>query len=254
VVVARRRRWPGPAAAWAAYVAILLPVAGIAHNGPQIAADRYAYLACMPVALLPGAGAILAWRRLRARPAGPTLAGVGVALAAGVVALLGALTWMQTLVWHDSESLWLHALATSPSAIAHNNLAVLRTDQDRWDEVLAHSGEALRLRPTFAEPHAALGAALDRRGQSEEAIAHFREALRLKPRLPAAWNHWGVALGRQGRLQEAIELFQRAIELNPDYADAHHNIGVVLERAGRRAEAMEYYAMAQRLRQVMGGR
>jgi hypothetical protein len=27
-------------AAWAAYVAMLLPVAGLFHNGPQIAADR----------------------------------------------------------------------------------------------------------------------------------------------------------------------------------------------------------------------
>src|SRR6266852_1236065 len=42
--LALRRRWPWLLATWAAYLVMLLPVVGIAHNGPQIAADRYTYL------------------------------------------------------------------------------------------------------------------------------------------------------------------------------------------------------------------
>src|SRR2546428_259891 len=42
---ARRCRWPGLLAAWLAYVVILLPGLGVFQSGPQIAADRYTYLA-----------------------------------------------------------------------------------------------------------------------------------------------------------------------------------------------------------------
>ena len=41
--------------AFAIYTVILLPVIGIFHNGPQIAADRYTYLALLPWTILLGA-------------------------------------------------------------------------------------------------------------------------------------------------------------------------------------------------------
>ena len=242
------RRQPAFPAAWAAYLVILLPVVGIVHNGPQIAADRYTYLATLPWALLAGGGAVVLARRLGARPGGRARVGGLAALAAAVVLALGALAWRQTYVWRDSETLWRHALRVSPSAIAHNNVAVLRSNENRWEEVLAHAEAALRLKPAFAEPHAAAGAALDRLGRTPEAIAHFQEALRSNPRLPAAWNHWGVALGRRGELDEALTLFRRALELYPDYADAHHNMGVALERQGKLAEARAAYARARAIR------
>src|SRR5436853_897881 len=52
LALALLRRVPGLAATWLAYVIILLPVLGIFQNGPQIAADRYTYLACLGWALL----------------------------------------------------------------------------------------------------------------------------------------------------------------------------------------------------------
>src|SRR5947208_12704479 len=45
LVLALRRRVPGLPAAWLAYVVGLLPVLGIFQSGPQLAADRYTYLA-----------------------------------------------------------------------------------------------------------------------------------------------------------------------------------------------------------------
>src|SRR2546426_3935266 len=45
IVLALRRRVPGLPAAWLAYVVVLLPVLGLFQSGPQIAADRYTYLA-----------------------------------------------------------------------------------------------------------------------------------------------------------------------------------------------------------------
>src|SRR2546425_982714 len=54
-VLALRRRVPGLPAAWLAYIVILLPVLGIVQSGPQIAADRYTYLAGVGCGIFAGA-------------------------------------------------------------------------------------------------------------------------------------------------------------------------------------------------------
>ncbi len=62
IALALHRRVPGLSAAWSAYVVVLLPVLGIVQIGPQIAADRYTYLASLGWALLAGAGLGSCWR------------------------------------------------------------------------------------------------------------------------------------------------------------------------------------------------
>src|SRR2546427_3152128 len=63
IVLALRRRVPGLLAAWLAYIVVLSPVLGIFQSGPQLAADRYSYLAGLGWAILAGAGLLSYWRR-----------------------------------------------------------------------------------------------------------------------------------------------------------------------------------------------
>src|SRR5438093_2849882 len=86
LVLALRRPLPGLLAAWVAYVVVLLPVLGIFQSGPQIAADRYTYLASLGWAILVSAGVLSHWRR---RPF------LFTGLAACVLSGLGILTWNQ---------------------------------------------------------------------------------------------------------------------------------------------------------------
>src|SRR5213594_5175026 len=65
IVVAFRRRVPGLPAAWVAYIVVLLPVLGIFQSGPQIAADRYTYLASLGWAILVSAGVLSHWGATR---------------------------------------------------------------------------------------------------------------------------------------------------------------------------------------------
>src|SRR5437899_6067043 len=98
IVLALRRRVPGLPAAWVAYVVVLLPVLGFFQSGPQIAADRYTYLAGLGGAILAGAGLLSCWRTSRTSKTGtPTtlpIAGVATCVVVG----LGALTWNQAQV------------------------------------------------------------------------------------------------------------------------------------------------------------
>ena len=47
-----RRLWPGPLTAWLSYLLVLGPNSGIIRIGQQIAADRYSYIATLPLMIV----------------------------------------------------------------------------------------------------------------------------------------------------------------------------------------------------------
>src|SRR5712692_7879164 len=249
IILALRRRVPGLPAAWLAYVVVLLPVLGIVQSGPQIAADRYAYLAGLGWAILAGAGLLSCWRNSRTSKTGTPAPSPIVGVAICVVVGLGVLTWNQAQVWHDSEKLWTHALARDPqSSIAENNLGVVRADQSKLAEAIEHYQRALQMRPDYADAHTNLGNALFQQGKLAEASDHYRQALAIKRDHARAHNNWGVVLARQGKLAEAGDHFQAALHIEPDNADAHTNLGNALFQQGKLAEASDHFRQALRLK------
>ena len=273
VLFAGRRRCPAALASLAAYLATLAPVMGFFTNGAQLAADRYSYLSCLAWAVLAGGGL----RALRRH------ATVLQAVASCVLVVLAVLTWRQTLVWHDSETLWRHVLAARPDtasarnylgmalqsrgalaealpqfqealrlaadyAEAHNNLGTCLQALDRPAQAAAHYREALRLKPDFAEAHNNLGVALHDAGQTAQAMAHHEEALRLRPDYPEAHNNLGMELALLGRNEEASGHFIAAIKADPEDQRARLNLGAVLWERGRQEEAVEHFVAALKLK------
>jgi tetratricopeptide (TPR) repeat protein len=189
-----RRRAPALTAAAVAFTALLLPMLGIVHFGPHLAADRNTYLAGLAPAMLAGGWTLHLWHARRGAVA-HAAAGASVV----IVAVLAVMTWQQSAIWHDSETLWRHALRASPSSIAHVKLGMLLEDA----------------------------------GQSQAAIEHHREAVRLHPDLALAYNNWGIALGHLERFDEAMEKFQMALTVRPDYPEAQHNLTITRLRAAQ---------------------
>jgi len=236
IVLALRRRVPGLPTAWLAYVVMVLPVLGIFQNGPQIAADRYTYLAGLAWAILAGASLLSCWRATRFLVAAPAL---------GVLLGLGVLTWNQVQVWHDRERLWTHALALDPqSSIAGHNLGIVRADQGKLAEAIEHYRRALQIRPEYASAHNNWGAALAQQGKLAEASEHFRQALRIEPTFANAHYALGMALAHEGKLAEASDHYRQALQIKPGHADAHNNLGNALAQQGKLAEASEHYRQA----------
>jgi len=190
--LALRKRWPWLLAAWTAYVVMLLPVVGIVHNGPQLTADRYTYLPCLPVALLAGQAVVQLWRWAWA-----------VAASAGALLGLAGLAAFQIGVWRDAESLWTRVLAVSPSAIAHASLGVVMDERGRHEEAIAQFSHALRINPGLAHAQNNWGIALARQGKWQEAVQHYEDALRLSPGYPEAHLNLAAALQRLGRYADA---------------------------------------------------
>src|SRR5437870_1636101 len=240
IVLALRRPVPGLLAAWLAYVVVLSPVLGILQSGPQIAADRYTYLAGLGWASLAGAGLLSTWRRWPPF----VLTGLAVVLLSG----LGTLTWNQVEVWHDSEKLWTHALAIDPkTSMAQFGLGRVRADQGKPAEAIEHYRQALNITPDYGAAHYNWGVVLGQQGKPAEAIEHYRLALHMRPNSAEAHNNWGLALADQGKLAEAMEHYRQALEIKPDSVEAHTNWGIALADQGQPAEAIEHYRQALRL-------
>ena len=79
---------------------------------------------------------------------------------------MGVLTWSQAQVWHDSERLWTHALATGyDSVAAQNNLGRELVGQGKPAEAAEHFQQALRIKPDYAEARANLARAVSQQGK-----------------------------------------------------------------------------------------
>lgn len=160
VALFQRRHRPWVAPVWAAalcYVLLVLPVSGPAQSGIQLVAERYAYLATIPLILLAGIATAHGLTRMRSRVARG-------ALLAAVVATLGAMafsTRVQTRVWKSDETLWRHVLAHSESTLAHNNIGYILYARGERGEALSHLTRALEHVPVYARPWRGLTAILE---------------------------------------------------------------------------------------------
>ncbi len=236
VWIAKKHR--GPLAAFLFFVGTLFPALGFLNVYPFVysyVADHFQYLASLGI-IIPVA--VLASRR--------------IPVAVFAVALLGILTWRETRVYTDVETLYAVTLARNPSSwISHNNLGnVVLKNPGRIPEAIGHFNAALKLNPDSGEPHNNLGNAYSKLpGRLADAIAEYQLALKYRPKFPEAENNLGRILAKMpGRSAEALGHLQTALRLKPDYADAHNNLGSLLSSMpGRMPDAVAEYEMAIQL-------
>src|SRR5499433_1028176 len=239
--LALARRFPALLIAWAAYLVMLAPVSGLTQAGWQMTADRYSYMPCLGWAALAGAGFLLAWRRAGGARGGSTRARAHVeSTAVCMIAVLGVLTWRQVGVWRDTETLWTHAAAASPSSLAHENLGEVYQDRGQFDRAAAHFEQSVRMRPGYGPGHFHLGATRAQQGRPEEAMREYEEAVRLMPDSAVPYYNMGLALVALGRPTEAIKCYRQAVKMVPGYADAHNNLGLLLTDEGKFDEAVTH--------------
>jgi len=258
LLLALRKRLPVLLTAGIAYVVIVSPVLGVLQSGPQLVADRYSYLATIPLALLVGA---LFERGLAHRLWRP----VGLGAAAVVVVLLVVATRPQTRIWHDSRSLWEHALAVEPeSPMALLSMGyVCQQEADATqdparkrallDEAmrLFVKGQALQPEPKFLANMAVVESILSNVDPAN-AARHREQALDLSQRAVAfaskrgavdaelVSNH-GMHLLNTGRVQRALQISEQYARANPRSATGQFRYGMALFAADRLPEAAQAF-------------
>ena len=246
-LVLLRRRWPALLAAWIAYAILVSPVLGLLQSGAQKVADRYTYLAAIPLALLFGAGLAVAWRRLSPRPgartAGALLAGASLAVLAG----LGVASWSQTRVWRDSETLFRRVVEVeTDNYLGHHNLSIVLRRAGRLDAALEHARLSVEAHPVKGNVDARLnlGQLLRMLGREDEALAEFARALEVEPAHAGTLAQMeGWHLGR-GDPAAAIALYERAIEAEPRSIDTYRRLAELYAAHGRGDEIIPLWSRA----------
>ena len=247
-VVALRRRWPAGLTIWIFYVVMLAPVLGIVQFGPQLAADRYSYLACLGLALLAGAAFMRLWHSSWARNLRPTTLNIVRATAATLLLALGYLSWEQTQFWRDSERLWTQAIDVDPnSSYAYTNLAGAMKTQGKVDEAIRYYGKAVSLSPDLALAHHNLGDLFLDRGDLDKAANAYRRALEIDPKSAKAYQRLAAVRAKQGRFEESVTLYSKALEADPNDASVHNDLGNTWMIMGQLEKAIEHYRKAAEL-------
>jgi protein O-GlcNAc transferase len=145
----------------------------------------------------------------------------------------------------EAETSYRLAIAVLPShAEAHNGLGVVLHRLGRDEESLSAHEQALSLRPGFVDAHNNAAVALQILGRAEDAIGHYARALALAPAHPGLHFNRAAVLEKLGRFDEAEAGYRKAVELAPDLALAWNGLGSMLRRRGRTEEAVESFSRA----------
>ena len=227
----RAARYPYLLTGWLWFLGTLVPVIGLVQVGMQAMADRYTYV---PIT---GLFIILVWG-LADFLKGQQVSRKLVFLLWGTILFaLTGITWFQLQHWHNSLTLFQHAIdVTQRNYAAHYIIARAHGADGNMDRAFYHYNRAVEICPMFvAIMHTRMGRHLFKQGRIEEAIAQFSGALEIEPDNASAHNNLGAILARKGHLDEAIGHFTEALRIQPDHARARENLESAQRRKQERA-------------------
>ncbi len=230
---------------WLWFLITLAPVIGIVQVGRQAWADRYAYIP------LWGLFVIGVWLLAEIATRISLSRTAQVAIASAVLLGYSAMARRQIEYWHDSYSLFTHAIqVTGANPIAEGNLGSALMEMQRPDLATPHLERAIQLMPTFAAAHYNLGTLLQRQNELNRALQEYQLALKYASDVREAaqtHNNLGVLLNELGRKDEATAEFTAAIALNPDEQNSFIGRGLIEHDEGRLDAALQDFSRAAQI-------
>jgi tetratricopeptide (TPR) repeat protein len=230
-----RARLPAWSAAVCAYAILVSPVLGFLQSGAQVAADRYTYLAGMPLSLAAGAGLAA----LLAPPRALQRAGVATLCAVGLAALAHSAR-AQTRVWRDSIALFGRMVEVEPdNYFALHCLSAVLARDGRLEEAEVHARASIAAHPRRGNVEARynLAIVLSRLGREAEVEPVLREGLAVDPTHKQMLDMYVARLAAAGRQDDVRAAWRAALAADPLHARANHVLGAELLAAGKAREA-----------------
>ena len=213
------RRRPYLIVGWLWYLGTLVPMIGLVQLSGQQMADRYTYFPLL------GCYLAIAWLVASLAPRLVTRTFVLPAGAAAVVAIYGSVAFVQVSHWHDSISLFRHAVAVgeeNPYSLTTLGWALVNAGS--FEEAIPPLRRAVKLAPDFGQAQFLLGCVLQKQSKFDEAAGHFRAALASDEGNAAAHLNLGTILMAGREYAGARREFDRVVELDKDNARVQANL------------------------------
>ena len=248
--IGRKHRYV--AVGWLWYVVTLVPVIGLVQVGGQAMADRYTYMTLTGLFIIAAWGVpdLLARRGPAERQASVT-AGKPVGLwvcAAALVLVLAVCTRSQIEPWHDTYSLFNHAIRVNPNDFAaYGAIGEALNGQERYEEAIGYLSKSVEIEPRYATAHVNLAAALLQVGRIDDGLGHLQTAQRLGFEVPMLHHNLAFGYWKLRKPDLAIEQCSIALRLGPRYAPSHNLLGAILLGQGRLDAAMSHWRSALKL-------
>jgi hypothetical protein len=237
-VLTLARRVPALALAWASAVLLVAPVSGLVPIGSHAFADRYTYLAAIPLALLAAGGGAVA---LAARPR------VAASIAAVAILSLGVASARLATTWRSTQVLFERVVAHEPDSwFAHFMLGSLAELRGEALLARAHYAAWVRLQDV-PDAHVRLATAQLESGDAGGGVASLGRALELDPDHAAAHHVLGTYFALSGRTADAEREWRAALASDPGLLAARINLAALLQSTGREEEAKEHVRIALEL-------
>ncbi|MGA2678311.1 MAG: tetratricopeptide repeat protein [Sedimentisphaerales bacterium] len=234
VILLRRRRYL--LVGWLWYLGTLVPVVGFVQVGSQAMADRYTYipLTGIFIMLVWLAGDILSqWRHRQII--------IGVA-GAGVLGVLGVITFVQVGYWRDTITLFTHTAAvTANNAVAHNALGVYYSGKGDYGNAIREFEQVLKINANNVAARNVLGVCYANKGDYESAIREFETVLRIDANNITAIYNIAKRKAINGETDEAIKGYNRVLAITPGETDTYIALAEMESNRGNFERAMDLY-------------
>lgn len=215
---------------WLWFLVAMLPMIGVVQVGRQAMADRYAYLPFVGLFVIAVWGFAELFEHFKLSPF------VERAIAVGVLLVYASTAFLQTNYWHNSYTLFSHALAvTSHNGIAEDNLGTALMEMRRPDLAQPHFEAAAEYIPQLSTAHYNLGVLAQQQGHPDSARREYELALRYtSDSTEAAQTHsnLGFLLLELNDPQAAVEHFTAALAINPGKQNSLLGRGIAQYRRG----------------------
>jgi len=189
------------------------------------------------------------------------------------------LTYNQTKVWTNSETLWTNAISVYPKdsgsycnrghyfsaigkldiALADYNKAISLDpknaraylnrgkdffDLSQYDEALADYNKSINLKPDVSETYSNRAAIYTNTGRLELALSDLNKAVELDPNNSAAWSNRGITNQDLKNFKESNSDFSRCLELKPNQHKIHNSRGINFRHLGQNQKAVDEFTIS----------
>ncbi len=201
-------------------VMFLLQIVGA---GQGYLADRFTYIPYLGLIFI----VIYAGQKLyESKPdaAKPAFYGFGA-----ILLLFMFMTFKQTKVWTNSDTLWTHVLKYyDDTPLPFRNRANYRRDQNQIQEALADYDSAIKLKPDGAlyNSRAKLYFNLQK---YDQAMTDYNKAIQSDSTEGEYYINRGAVFALSGQLEMALKDFNKGLELDPKHANGYKNRSLVFQ-------------------------